>query len=514
MLLVEQGLCSALLLLAVLGCGLRPARFARRSLRLPSATAAAVVPAAGLGIVGVATVLTGAAGLLGPWATIGLSAPGLLLLATDGHVASEIAQLARVTRGVAKRDPALVGATGAFLVLLLIASFAPALDVDEVEYHWPAAVDWASRGSFGNSPYRHVDGFPLMEMLYTLPATLHSLTGAHLLHLMCLGVLIAATAGICQSVGVGPPALIASAVLGMPVVVNQAYTAYNDVAAGAFCLLAIAVLLAGPHRSANAIASGLTLVVAVSIKPTSAVALALIAAVLVIEPSALRQQPIDLRRVWKPLAVIGGFVGFALAAWTLRRYWLTGSVSDPVLTGPQSTDALSRQADLLDKVLVPVMPFGLGIVGAASPWGGRIGPTLAVLLPLATAVAIFQRPPAARVFLLLALPAYAGWLTIGLATDTPRTRFSIAAWCLLLPAVAAIFFEDGQSRWRRPTWIGLILLGLVDNAFEAVRKIREIDFSAAHPNASVSVTVIMTLVATASLGWTRSARRPSSKRRR
>ena len=89
---------------------------------------------------------------------------------------------------------------------------------------------------------------------------------------------------------------------------------------------------------------------------------------LLLEPVLLARRDIAWGRFARRTALILGAVILALGAWTLRRYLLTGHVFDPALAGPQSVDALSRQAGLADKLLLPIMPLVLGFAGSGGAW--------------------------------------------------------------------------------------------------------------------------------------------------
>ena len=94
-----------------------------------------------------------------------------------------------------------------------VAGLAPPARTDEVEYHWPAALQWAQTGSWVDSHFRHVDGFPLMEVIYTVPATWGAYGAAHWLHLMSLVGLGLVVAGIATSMGIRGSAAVGTAAM-------------------------------------------------------------------------------------------------------------------------------------------------------------------------------------------------------------------------------------------------------------------------------------------------------------
>lgn len=158
-----------------------------RACRLGALGVVMLVPLLGLAVVGGVTLVAGHLGLLGaglPWA---LAVAGGSMALLDRQGLAEVGKDA--WRGAArewKLAPVSVSAVLLGFALALVASFAPPSRVDEVEYHWAAPVHWVAQGRWVDSPYRHVDGFPLMEIVYTNAATLNSYAGAHLMHLSTL----------------------------------------------------------------------------------------------------------------------------------------------------------------------------------------------------------------------------------------------------------------------------------------------------------------------------------------
>lgn len=467
---LDQIAGAVVLLAAVLGYGIRPARMARSALALPVLTTLALVPGIGIGALGAITLALGAVGLIGTTATLLLSVPAVALLVTDRQLPRDLAALCRRAGNAARRWPSLMIALAVTLCLMVLASAAPPAEVDEVEYHWPAAVSWAAHGTLNDSPYRHVDGFPFMEVVYTAAATVHSATGAHLLHLLCLFMLAAAAGGIARTLRVADSVPIVAAVLALPVAASQSYLAYNDVGAAAFSLLAVGLLLVDVSSRQHLAAAIIALAVAISIKPTAAFTAVVLGLLLALWPPLFESRRPALKAVLGRWMILVGTTAAVLGAWTLRRYLVTGGALDAVLSASPSSDVLSRSADLTDKLLIPIMPFGLGVMGTLQPWGGRIGFVLAAFLPVAIFIALRTKGRTLRVFALLAIPAYVHWIALAYA-GPPRTRFQIVAWCLLIVAVWSVIQIKAHYRLCIWAWITAVVLGFIDNAFEMVRAI-------------------------------------------
>lgn len=491
--LLGQVVAAAVLVAALVGYGVRPARRVTRALALPLPTALALVPAIGIAALGCGALALGALGALGPWSTLILAAPAVALLAGDAQLRADARMLVARAREHARRHPIVMTALGVAALMMLAATLAPPAATDEVEYHWPAALDWARSGTFGDSPYRHVDGFAFMEVVYTLAASLRSSTAAHVLHLVTFFMLAAATAGVARSNGLRDTFYVGAAVLALPVAANQSYLAYNDIAAGAYAVLAVAILAANVLSLRHLAAAAAAIAVGTSIKPNVAGTAGVLALLILLAPALLGRARLSWRETGIRWLILGSVTGAVLAAWSLRRFVLTGDLFDPTLAGPQSFDALSRQADVVDKILLPIMPLALGVIGALEPWGGRIGVVLAVALPVALVLAA-RRCDGWRTFVVLAIPAYAHWLAVGYA-GPPRTRLHLVVWCLFLVASWAILRAHPRRRLVVVGWGALVLLCLADNAFEMTRAIDRITTTVGGPSAAVAIAgaVLLTL---------------------
>jgi hypothetical protein len=469
---------AALLLGAVGAAGLAASARARRALGLPLSTTTAIVPVLGVGYVGIVTLVVGHVGLIGRWLPYALAVVAVAAALADRRlVGTLLGEAATATRHQARRFSVQSAAVGLGLVLATWSALAPPNRTDEIEYHWPAALDWAAAGAWSDSPYRHVDGFPLMEVVYTAAATHGSYVAAHLLHLTTLLALGLAAAGTARSMGVSGTGAVFCAAVAMPVAWDQAYAAYNDTAAGAFGAAAAAVVL-GSARSrlrGTLLASGI-LALAISIKPTATGAVGLVALILLML-AVLRKDP-ELRSASRLFLHWGLLVAAALSAlvfWSMRQWLMTGNLVDPGLGGPASPDAAARLPDATQQAIAPLMPLVTGVVGAQEPWGGRTSLVVQLLLVPALLYVIWARGSVLRRFAVLAVPAYAHWVVVGLLSV--RTRFHIVSWALLVASVR-VGVEDAATRWPRAerwlelVWTAGVVLGVVDVSFEMVRLIR------------------------------------------
>lgn len=467
---------AVLLLVAMAGVGIPVAAALGRALGLPTSTRAALVPLSGLTAVGTATLALGHLGLLGPWLPFGLAAGGAVAAFLGRRSGASLLQDVTVGLGAqARRFPVPVWATGGAFALAVTATLAPPFRTDEVEYHWPAAVAWAQAGGWNDSPYRHVDGFPFMEVVYTAAATQGSFVAAHLLHLTTLVALGLAAGGVARALGLTGTAAVGTAAMAMSVVWDGAYVAYNDTAVGAFGAAAVAVVLgARATRSSLWSAAGL-LVVAISIKPSAVAAVGALCLVLVLlRPLGRTYGPRGLREVVGSWLVLAVPAVLTLGFWSVRQWAFTGHLVDPVATAPPDEIALTMLPTPAEQALAPLMPFVSGVLGAPEPWGGRTSLVVQVFLIPALIYVIWRRGEALRRFTLVAVPAWAHWVVLGLVIV--RTRFHILSWVLLVVAVR-IAVEDASQRyprarpWLEAVWAAALVLSLLDVSLETVRLI-------------------------------------------
>ncbi|WP_430647033.1 hypothetical protein [Agromyces sp. GXS1127] len=487
--MIAQLWTAVLLGIAALGSGAGVASVVTRRLPVPPATRIALIGAGGLAVIGVATLLVGHLLLLGPWLPYGLAGLGVLL----GVLArTELVDAVRAGwRGMARQFrtyPVPLAAVSLCLAVAAVATLAPPSRRDEIEYHWPAPLDWAASGGWTDSPFKHVDGFPFMEIVYTSAATQGSYVAAHLLHFGAFLTLGFAVAGVAASMGIRGTGVTAAAALAMPVVWDSAYAAYNDTPVATFTVLAVAIVLAAPRESVRAVVvAGILIALATSVKPTGIAGIGIIGLVILLRflfgDTAVRTPPDrsapDARpsvgRLLAQLAVLVAPATFALIFWSVRQYAYTGFFVDPAFFAEPSADALSRLPDTAQKVLAPFLPFVSGIIGAGEPWGGRTALVIQLFLIPVLVYVIWRRGAVLRRTMLMLVPAWAHWILLGFRIV--RTRFHVASWALMVVAVR-IGVEDFARRhprarfWLEAAWTVCILLGLVDVSFEMFRHIR------------------------------------------
>jgi hypothetical protein len=483
---IAQLWTAVLLGVAAAGSGAGITSFLSRRLTLPTATRIALIGASGLAFIGAVTLLAGHLRLLGPWLPYGLAGAGIVLgVVGRAELADVVPRGWRAIVAQFRTHPVPLAAVSVGLVAAAVLTIVPPSRRDEVDYHWPAPLDWAANGGWTDSPFRHVDAFPFMEVVYTSAATQGSYVAAHLLHFGAFLTLGFAVAGLATTMGVRGTGVTAAAVLVMPVVWDSSYTAYNDTPVAAFSVLAVAVVLASPARSLGAVglAAGL-LAVATSIKPTGVAAVGLVGLVILMRylfarssSSATGEEGArgSIGRVIAQLAIVAAPAVLALVFWSVRQYMFTGNLVDPAVLAEPDEFARTMLPNPVEQWLAPLLPFVGGVIGAFEPWGGRIGLVIQLFLIPAIVYVVWRRGDVLRRFSLMVVPAWAHWIVLGLAIV--RTRFHVVSWALMVVGLR-VAAEDAMARhprvklWIEIAWSACILLGLVDVSFEMVRHLQ------------------------------------------
>lgn len=487
--MIAQLWTAVLLGAAVVGAGAGITSVVSRRLPMPTATRIAMIGAAGLTFIGIATLLVGHLQLLGPWLPYALAGAGLVLgFLGRAELLTSVSNGWRGIAGQFRTHPIPLAAISLCLAVAAVATLAPPSRRDEVEYHWPAPLDWAANGGWSDSPFRHVDAFPFMEILYTAAATQGSYVAAHLLHFGAFITLGFAVAGVATSMGVRGTGVTAAAALAMPVVWDSSYAAYNDTPVATFSVLAVGVVLASPRASLGAVGlAGGLIAVATSAKPTGIVAAGVVGLIVLMRylfagsESRANAQPSEkaargpFTRVLVQWLILVAPSILAIAFWSVRQYLYTGNLVDPAVFAEPDEYTRSRLPDALDRALAPLLPFVGGIIGAGEPWGGRTGLVIQLFLIPAIIYVIWRRGDVLRRFLLMVVPAWAHWVVLGLAVV--RTRFHVISWTMMVVGLR-IAAEDFMTRyprariWVEIAWTACVLLGLADVSFEMVRHLR------------------------------------------
>lgn len=349
---------------------------------------------------------------------------------------------------------------------MLVAGLRHPWAADELDYHWTAPLHWAAIHHWGHSPFRLTNGPALMEWLYTLPALTGSYQAAHWLHTLTFGAAMLAAASLARSLEVNPR-VAAAAVLSITAAANQAAWAYNDAAAGAFALVAAAVVFSPANLRHRYWVAGIVVAAAALVKPLMLGALPALVVGGLVMAGSLRGR--ELARAALALAAPSVVALLAVAVRTLA---LTGKVTD-VQSGyirhygtPLWWLGAGFYPDLRHTLLLPIEPFFTGAVGQSEPWGGRTGIFVLVFLPLA--VLAYALLPS-RSHLTSALLATGAIFLVDVGIVFPRTRFLFFAYAFFALFAIAVLQDqwEGSSRSAlllRVTVVVTIALSVADAA--------------------------------------------------
>jgi len=430
----------------------------------------------GLIAIGLLGAVTGTAAILSLGVLISASGAATVYVVTQrSHLRTAASTAAAAVRSTFDdhRLPAL--AATVMLVLLAVASLRPSTATDEVEYHWAAPVYWAAHHSTAYAPYKIVNGFAFQEALYAVAAVIGNSVTAHLLHLTSLLTVLLAAIAIAIRHGLRP-SLLVGAILGIPVLVYQSPIAYNDLAMATMLFVAFAQLITMEPSRRRDLSVGILAAVAVGIKPIAALATPAFLLIVLLESRRLGRTAAE---TVTSLAIVVVPVVTSIGIGILRSEVLTHQLLAPSGTrivhegDPQlrTGEAGGRFPTLANMAALPITPLFLGIVGQSEPYGGRIGLTFLVAVPL-LALAWKHVERGQRQLLGTCLVAAASAYVL-VAPVFIKTRFNIFVWLLL--ATAACVLASALPRVKRYgryfewVFIGAVLVGMADGLHVVLR---------------------------------------------
>lgn len=412
-----------------------------------------LVVATGVGLVAVwlVVLVMGHLRLLSPAPTV---LAGVIALAAGWterlRVACWMKAVWALARGSLTRRPMFALPCLAMTGLLVYSGTRPPGAQDELDYHWTAPVAWAAHGGWEDLPLRFTSGLSLSEHLYTVAAVFRSPTAAHWIHLLFFLVLALGAAALARRFG-GSGLLASFVVLSVPVLLNQASLAYNDVAFAALLLCAAVVLFRNDVDWKGIAVAGALLGGAYAVKPIAALFMpALLVGALSLNPTALQ-----VRR----LALVALPVTAVLVMGVLHTLALTGqplpdSSGFAIKSFSEHPLATGRIPVPADVAIVPVLPLLTSVGGQNEPYGGRTGLAFVVALPMIVAAAALDRRyrSAAKPILLAVALAF-----LPIAVIFVRTRFHGLTWALLAAATGVVVSQG--PTWCRTRVAYVLLLG-------------------------------------------------------
>ncbi len=440
--------------------------------------------AIGLGITGYGSVvlLIGSAPLLRTGPLVGVTVAAAFLFLWAGHDAVVTARgLLRGAGGAFRREWVVILPAVLFLAAALLAGFRPPEASDEIAYHWPAPVLWASVGHWVVSPYRFTNSFDLAEILYTPAAVFRSSTAAHWTDTGTLVLLALGAAALARRFG-GLAMLTCAAVIAIPAAAGESWLAYDDVFAASLIVAACVAVTApsvGKHANTRAYWTGGILIGgAISVKP--------IMVLLVPLPLMLAMQT-ERRRsnrwsiagqvgVFAPVAVPGvvASVGWFAYSRSVTGRWFQSTGLVVARFGHDTTSGLAtiRIPTFVEAVIMPFLPIATGVIGQREPYGGRSGLVLVVFIPVMVITAVCMDADDRLEFGRIALPVLASYLIAGILIV--RTRFLLVDYAAATAAAtcALVWWQHrSPPRWGTMlhwTFRVLIVLGLLDSVRHAL----------------------------------------------
>jgi len=349
---------------------------------------------------------------------------------------------------------ALTALAAATVMAAIISGLRPPLVCDELEYHWPAPLYWATNHHWVVSPYRLTNGPVLVELLYTISALFGNFVAGHWISTAIWLVLLCACVGLGRLMTI-PVLPVLVAVMACPTMTTEASMMLNDLGAALFIVVAFLTLLQlgknqQPYRTV--LSAAFIFCGAISSKAPYAVAAAPAMLAYLFCGGAVPKlgQRIKLALTFiAPGLLVGGL-------WCLHTHGLTGNYSGlPVQTfatsRPLNADLQSLHnptgmvslPNLSTLLTLPILPFITAIFGNQEPFGGRTGLMMCTGLPLLLwRMKKLQAAERHYIWWLIAASTlYYG--EIGLLT--PRTRYFYFTWAIWSTLAAAGFWLTYQA---------------------------------------------------------------------
>ena len=260
--------------------------------------------------------------------------------------------------------------------MAFLAGFRPPAASDELAYHWPAPVLWASVGHWIVSPFRFTNSFDLAEILYTPAAVFRSSTAAHWTDGGTFLLLALGAAALARRFG-GLATLTFAGVIAIPAAAEESWLAYDDVFAASLVMAAcVAVTAPSTGQRPNTRSywtAGILIGGAISVKP---IMLLLVPLPVFLAMNAERRRsgrwsiPAQVG-VLAPLAIPSAVasVGWFAYSKAITGKWFqsTGLVVARFGHDPTNGLATIRIPTLVQAVAIPFLPMATGVIGQRQP---------------------------------------------------------------------------------------------------------------------------------------------------
>lgn len=332
--------------------------------------------------------------------------------------------------------------TAVTVLVAAVACFKPPINSDEISYHWPAPLLWASAHHWVSSVYRFTNGPSFVELSYLPAALFNNAAAGHLTHFLMWVVILVSCCAFGKILR-SPSLPIVTAVMACPVATIQAAQMTNDLGATSFLISALAVLYSlknNAYTFRHVLLSAFIFCGALSSKL----------------PFALGIIPMIVLYLWfgleakNPKQRIARVVIFLLPCLITELMWLAHThsliekfIDIPVATiwsdSNKPTDAqhpydgalgLAGPPSLEKCLVLLATPFLTWIAGNQEPFGNRTGPVVPFFLPIFLFVLWKYKSTESYQQLRLWLFATSAFYFIGVGIFVVRTRYHLIVWTI------------------------------------------------------------------------------------
>lgn len=349
-----------------------------------------------------------------------------------------------------------------FWAMLIPALAPPSMaDWDSLAYHLAVPKLYLEHGGIHYIDFTSHSNFPfLMEMLYVPGLVLGNPVAAKLTHFW-MAVLLIGAVGLLVRMHVNPrgEALAMIAVMGMPILMWEATTAYVDLATALYTVLSVHLLMSyldsgdRRHLIGCAVSAGL----AASTKMTGLALLPMLAAWLLIDRFAAER-----RIEWKRALMFAAVALLVCAPWYLKSLIYTGSPVYPffysVFGGRDWTAELAANYTMLQKQFGTGHSFGsfmflpYDLTFRSDLFYDRpglfVGPIFLVSLPLLFAARYGSRKMVGLLAFFVAQVVV--WFQL-----SEQSRYLIPALAILAALLAGLVYQDERFARARGAFLGV-----------------------------------------------------------
>ena len=402
-----------------------------------------------------------------PLVGIALAAAGLAIAVGWRQRTDSLLALRACLHGRPSRSLAWIALAAPLLVIaaLVFISLTPNVGWDDSVAHLTLPRIYLAHAGFVRVPFNVYSNWPLNpQLLYAFAMLVQDYILAKLVHLAFLGLTVFASYRLASTYSTPLGGGVAAALLlANPVVLDEARSAYIDLAFAFFLFMAFVYALQHleQRRAAPLLLSGICCGLVAGTKLTGVVAAPCIALLVIVSRTAASRSR-EFRRACADAALYVALPAVLLTApWYVRSYWYTGNPVYPLFYGtfggPEWNTDVNRQfvewqqsigmgRRLIDYVLLPLRVALYGGDDYAH-FDGRINPLWVLLVPFS--LTFVRSSPLVRRSL-----AVAGLYFVLWAATSQQARFLIPILPLLASAAGVALATALEKIGRvRPAYV-------------------------------------------------------------